>query len=137
MLRVVCDTNVLVSAFIAAGPPSRLVEEVLAGRLALILPIAVINELERVLTEKLGFEDAQWRQVKALLLDVATEVAPRPDDMPEAMTGDRDDDVILATAVRARVDAVVSGDHRHLLPLGEHNGIRIVTPQALLAELRN
>ena len=60
MLRVVCDTNVLVSAFIAAGPPSRLVEEVLAGRLALTLPIAVINELERVLTEKLGFEDAQW-----------------------------------------------------------------------------
>jgi predicted nucleic acid-binding protein len=52
------------------------------------------------------------------------------------VTGDPGDDLILACAVQAGVDAVVSGDRRHLLPVGEHRGVRIVTPQALLAELR-
>jgi len=37
--------------------------------------------------------------------------------------------------VAAGVDVLVSGDRRHLLPVGEHQGIRILTPQALLAEL--
>lgn len=46
----------LVSAFIAAGPPSRLLEEVIHDRLELVLFEPVIVELERVLTEKIGFE---------------------------------------------------------------------------------
>ncbi len=79
MLRVVCDTNVLVSAFIAAGPPSRIIEEVIAGHVELVLPEPVTRELERVVTRS---------------------------------------------------------DQRHLLAVREHDGIRIVTPQALLAELR-
>jgi hypothetical protein len=33
------------------------------------------------------------------------------------------------------IDVLVSGDRPHLLPVGEHRGIRIITPQALLAEL--
>jgi uncharacterized protein len=134
--RVVCDTNVLVSAFIAAGPPSRIVEEVIAGRLDLVLPEPVIGELKRVLTDKLGFDDARWRQVHDLLLELAAEVVALAEGPADPVTGDLDDDVILACAVHAGVDAVISGDRRHLLPVGEHRGIRIVTPQALLAEIR-
>ena len=52
------------------------------------------------------------------------------------MTGDPDDDLILACAIEAGVDAVVSGDRRHLLPVKEHQGVRVIAPQALLAELR-
>ncbi|MGI8749554.1 MAG: hypothetical protein ACR2J6_03245 [Thermoleophilaceae bacterium] len=32
-------------------------------------------------------------------------------------------------------DILVTGDRRHLLPLGKHHGVRIITPQTLLAEL--
>jgi predicted nucleic acid-binding protein len=94
-------------------------------------------ELERILTGKLGFAAERWRQVEGLLTDVATELAPVPKASPAAVSGDPDDDLILASAVEARVDIVVSGDRKHLLPVGTHQGIRIVTPQALLAELRN
>jgi uncharacterized protein len=52
------------------------------------------------------------------------------------VSGDPDDDLILAAALDAGADVLVSGDRRHLLPLGEHEGMRIVTSQALLAELR-
>jgi len=136
MLRVVCDTNVLVSAFIAAGPPSRVIEEIVARRLGLVLPRPVMTELQRVLTEKLGFDAARWREVEDLLVDLASEMPELPRGVTEPVTGDLDDDVILACAVEAEVDVVVSGDRRHLLPVGEHRGVRVITPQALLAELR-
>jgi len=136
MLRVVCDTNVLVSAFIAAGPPSRILEEVIADRLELVLARPVMVELERILTEKLGFKMDRWVKVEELLVDLASEVVPEPGATAEAITGDPDDDVILACAVTAGVDVVVSGDRCHLLPVGEHRGVWVITPQALLAELR-
>lgn len=69
-------------------------------------------------------------------LDLAGERPAAPERVPDQITGDPADDVILTCAVEAAVDVVVSGDRRHLLGVGEHRGVRIVTPQALLAELR-
>lgn len=126
----------LVSAFIAAGPPSRLLEEAIDGRLKLVLFEPVIVELERILIEKLGFETKQWEETEALLREVAGEPVGIPARTPEAVTGDPADDLILACAIEAKVEVLVSGDHKHLLPVGERDGVRILTPQALLAELR-
>ncbi|HEU4707234.1 MAG TPA: putative toxin-antitoxin system toxin component, PIN family [Solirubrobacterales bacterium] len=136
ILRVLCDTNVLVSAFIASGPPSRVIEEAIDAHLELALAQPAMVELERILTGKLRFEPERWREVEELLLDLSTELIAPPEDPPEPVSGDPDDDLILACAVQARVDALVSGDRRHLLPVGTHRGVRIITPQALLAELR-
>jgi putative PIN family toxin of toxin-antitoxin system len=133
--RVLCDTNVLVSAFIAGGPPSRVIEAAIDGRIDLVLADPVLGELERVLTVKLGVEPERVRELRTLLIDLASKRVDAPMQAPEAITGDPDDDVILACAVVAGVELVVSGDRRHLLPVGEHRGVRIVTPQALLAEL--
>jgi hypothetical protein len=43
--------------------------------------------------------------------------------------------VVLACGISAGVQIIVSGDRRHMPPIREHRGIRIVSPQALLAEL--
>lgn len=133
--RVLCDTNVLVSAFIAGGPPSRVLEAAIEGRIELVLADPVLGELERVLTVKLDFEPERVRDLRTLLIDVASERVEAPDEEPETITGDPDDDLILACAVDAKVQIVVSGDRRHLLPVGEHRGVRVLSPQALLAEL--
>jgi predicted nucleic acid-binding protein len=93
-------------------------------------------ELERILVEKFGFEPDRWLGIEQLLVGLATKLVPAPSGRPEAISGDPDDDLILACAVEAGVEVLVSGDRRHLLPLGEHRGVRIITPQALLAELR-
>lgn len=113
-----------------------MIEEAIDARLELVLAQPVMVELERILTVKLGFEPRRWRGVEELLLDLAIELAPVPKALPEAVTGDPDDDLILACAIEAGVEAVVSGDRRHLLPVGEHRGVSVITPQALLAELR-
>jgi putative PIN family toxin of toxin-antitoxin system len=133
--RVLCDTNVLVSAFIAGGPPSRVIEAAIDGRVELVLAEPVLRELERVLVVKLGFEPARVREITAFLGDLASERVEAQAQPAEAITGDPDDDVILACAWAAGVGVLVSGDRRHLLPVGEYEGIRIVAPQALLAEL--
>ena len=126
----------LVSAFIAAGPPSRLLEEAIDGRLELILLEPTIVELERILTEKFDFEPQRWGEAETLLGELAVESVPAPGGHPEPVTGDPDDDLILACAIQAKVDVLVSGDRKHLLPVGERGGVRILSPQALLAELR-
>lgn len=131
-----CDTNVLVSAFIAGGPPSRVIEAVIDGRIELVLAAPVIDELERVLTLKLSFEPQRLRDIVTLLTDISVARVDAPTTQPvEAVTGDPDDDVVLACGVSAGVQIIVSGDRRHILPIREHRGIRIVSPQALLAEL--
>jgi predicted nucleic acid-binding protein len=111
------------------------IEEALDGRLELVLAEPVLDELERVLTVKLGFEPERMREIKEFLIGLASLRIEAPADPPESIAGDCDDDVILACAVAAGVEILVSGDRRHVLPLGEHQGVRIITAQALLAEL--
>lgn len=88
-----------------------------------------------MLTVELHFEPERVREIRTLLTDLAQEILDTPVDAPEPVTGDPNDDLILACAIDAEVKAIVSGDRRHLLPVGEHRGVRIVSPQALLAEL--
>lgn len=55
-------------------------------------------------------------------------------DLPtlRVVPDDPEDDVVVATAVAARADYLVTGDRRHLLPLGSYQGIRVVTPRQFL-----
>jgi uncharacterized protein len=96
----------------------------------------VVGELERVLTEKLDFDPQRWSEAEALLGELVVETVKAPAGPPEPVTGDPADDFILACAIEAEVEVLASGDRKHLLPVGERGGVRILTPQALLVELR-
>lgn len=89
-----------------------------------------------MLTEKLGFTREKSTAACELLAQLATEQPGTPQRI-EAITGDPADDAILATAVEAGVDVLATGDRKHLLPIGEHLGVKLLTPQALLAALVN
>ncbi|MGK2955135.1 MAG: PIN domain-containing protein [Solirubrobacterales bacterium] len=135
-LRIACDTSVLVSAFIASGPPSRVIEAAVGDNLDLVLLEPTMIELARILADKLDFDTNRLKVALDLLHDVASDFQPSPKYSPDPVTGDPDDDLILMCAVAAEVSALVSGDRQHLLPAKKHSGVRILTPQALLAELR-
>jgi predicted nucleic acid-binding protein len=109
------------------------IEQAIDGRIELIVPHHVVSELESVLRRKLEFDDERWEQTERLLAQLSPG-RPRASHVA-AVTGDPDDDEILAAAIEADADVLVTGDRTHLLPLGEHKGVRIVAPQALLAEL--
>ena len=113
-----------------------MLEEAIDARLELVLFEPALAELERVLIEKLGFEPQRWSEAEALLGEMAVESVGAPAGTLEAMTGDPDEDLILACAIAAEVEVLVSGDRKHLLPGRRAGGVRTLTPQALLAELR-
>lgn len=124
----------LVSALVADGPPSRVVEVAVDGRLELVLPSIVLDELEDVLVRKLRFDNAAAAAARAYFAGLASEVVDAPASSP-AVTGDDNDDMVLASAVASGVAVLVTGDRKHLVPLAEYRGVRVLTPQALLAEL--
>ena len=119
---------------IADGPPRRVLEVIADGAAELVLPDPVRAELYRVLDEKLALDDAAIKAILGLLDELALETAPVSDRV-EPVSGDRDDDHILASAASAGADILISGDRKHLLPLGRYQAMRIITPQAFLAEI--
>jgi predicted nucleic acid-binding protein len=119
---------------IADGPPRRALEAIADGAAELVMPEPVLVELRRVLSEKLAVGDESIEEIFELLAELAPEPAPVPGDV-EAVSGDPSDDRILSAAIAAGAEILISGDTKHLLPLGRHRSLRILRPQQLLAEL--
>ena len=131
LVRVVFDTNVIVSAFIFGGRPRALLMLVFRGELTLVTSAALMDELEGVLVDRFAHDRRLARALRhdlELVADVV--IAPEP----ERVARDRDDDVVLATALAGTASIIVTGD-RDLLTLGAHRGIRILTPSDLAARL--
>ncbi len=138
MVRVVLDTNVVVSAYLVpAGKPATIITLARQGKIEICLSDDILEEIKRTLLRpKLQrIHKARPEEIErflqafakvSLFVPGATEVEP--------VEGDPDDTKILACAVEGQVDYVISGDH-HLTDLGSFHGIQIVNPDAFLAIL--
>jgi uncharacterized protein len=132
-VRIVADTNVLVSALIfPGGAPEAVYRLALEGRIELVSSRPLLAELGRVLTEKFGWEPDRAEEAVAELIRVAEIVQPQH---PIAeIEADPADDRVLEAAAEGNADAIVSGD-RHLLALRSWRGIAIETPATILDSL--
>lgn len=136
MTRAVCDTNVLVSGFLWAGPPREILRLAEGHAIRLFTSRPLLLELGRVLNYPkleriLSRADLTGTDVATWLIEHASLVVPRP--LPEpVIPDDPADDQVLACAREADADAIVSGDH-HLLLVGAYRGIPILTVRDFLA----
>ena len=130
-MRVVLDTNVLISALAFPGSkPDQVLERVRRRETDLFISSFILGELERVLARKFRHTTAEVRQRVAAIRRMATLVEPGERiHLVEAMD---DDNRNLECAVAARADYLVTGDREHLLPLRSVQGIPIITPAALI-----
>ena len=137
-MRLVPDTNVVVSGLFWKGPPSQLLRLALLGRATLWTTPALLDELTRVLRYpklrkhllKSGLtEDTALESFKAVaqIAHPAFRVGLSPRDPS--------DDAVLACAIASGADAIVSGDD-HLLALEAFQGIPILTATAALARIQ-
>jgi putative PIN family toxin of toxin-antitoxin system len=111
-MRLVLDTNVVVSAAIGAGAPTRLIELATEGEIELVTSAGLLAELAEVLgrehlRRRLASRRRSSDEVIALYGDIADLVVPASIS-PRAP--DPDDDEVLGTALAASVDLIVSGD---------------------------
>ena len=135
--RWVVDTNVLISAFLWQGTPGRLIELAGEQEVRLFTSRALLDELAATLVKKKLAKSvaATGLSPEQLLRDyrqTATQVTAR--QLERRVSRDIDDDAVLACALAARADLVISGD-ADLLVLGSFRGIGIASAAQALKRL--
>jgi len=136
-MRVVADTNIIVSGLLWLGPPRQILEAARAGKVRLFTSTTLLGELHDVLgREKLARRllEANVRIDELVLGYAALASVIRPADIGTVISDDPDDDAVLACATAAKADFIVSGD-RHLLALGEFRAIPILAATEFLNRL--
>lgn len=137
-MRIVLDTNLLVSGVIGAGMPRRLIDAAKSSEFELCTRELLLAERLDVLSRdtfavRLDQADLSPEQVVDDLRHLAVVVLPT--DTPRVVASDPDDDHVLAAAIAGQADLIASGDKRDLLPMRSYKGIAIVSAREAVARL--
>jgi putative PIN family toxin of toxin-antitoxin system len=129
-VKAVIDTNVLIAGLLWRGPPHALLEQVRAGTVSLVSSPALLAELADVIGRAkfdaiLVKTNTSRERSLAEVRQLAEVIEPPP--LPQPVCRDPDDDQVLALALAAKVDLIVSGDN-DLLSMKSFEGMPIVTP---------
>ena len=122
-MRVVLDTNVLIDGFNDDFcSEAKLIDSVLSGEMTAVSTQKIINEYRLILHRLIDDREYRTRLENffAMLEDVDAEYV-------DAVIDDEEDMKFLEAAVGGEVDAIVTSD-KHLLDIGEVDGVRIITP---------
>ncbi|MGB7988163.1 MAG: putative toxin-antitoxin system toxin component, PIN family [Candidatus Methylophosphatis roskildensis] len=133
------DTNTLVSALLSPhGPPRRLLDDARAQKFQLCSSPVLMAELLDLLSRqkfarRLAAAGLTPLGIVGEIRRLAVMAAPA--SVPRVVANDADDDHVLACALAAQAEIIVSGD-KHLLGLGgSYQGIAIVTPAQALQHI--
>jgi len=130
-VRVLLDTNVLISAIFFGGRPGEILHAWVAGRFDLIVSPLIYDEYQRV-CERLAKKNPSlsYQPILTMLLGAATLVA---DSEGTSITSDPDDDKFMRCAREA--DAIVVSGDSDLLEASGWEGVEVLTPTAFLTRL--
>ena len=134
-LRLVLDTNIVAAGLLWNGPPRRLLEAAIAGEVELYSSAVLLDELAHTLgySKFAARVDSFGTSIAALVAQYTALVSlVVPASVPRVVTNDADDDHVIAAAVAARAELIVTGDRKHLLPIGSHQDIAIVTAREVV-----
>jgi putative PIN family toxin of toxin-antitoxin system len=137
-VRLVVDTNTIISGSLWQGPPARLISGALAGQAQIFLSLPMLLELQETLqlpkfAQRLAGRGETAISIAARFRAAAHEAVPAR-IMPPTELRDPDDVHALACAVSAEADMIVTGD-KDLLTLGAYAGIPIVNATEALKRL--
>lgn len=136
-MRVVADTNIVVSGFLWRGNPRLVLEAARDGRINLYTSGVLLDELEDVLIrEKFAgrLHEAGVEAHELVLGYGALAKVVEPAKIEPVVYADPDDDAVIACAISSQSEIIVSGDS-HLLELRRYENIRIVTAAELITEI--
>ncbi len=127
-IRVVLDTNVLVSAIVFGGNPKKILDSVLRGEVVGVTSVSLAAELSEVVHKKFPFRNADLEYLEEQMkIDFET---ARPRKVLR-VARDIDDNMVLEAAVAGECNFIVTGDE-DLLILGKYKGIKIMTPSEFM-----
>jgi len=135
MMRVVVDTNVLISGTFWKGDSAKIVSLVEEGKITLILSSEIIAEYNKVMDydeikQKVGHHHERAQAVQKLM-QIGMIVTPKKSI--NIIKEDPDDNKFIETAVAGKADVIVSQDN-HLLKLKNYENMKILTPLEFLKQ---
>jgi putative PIN family toxin of toxin-antitoxin system len=135
-MRVVIDTNTVISGLLWHGAPRTVLDLARAKRIRLYTSPHLLLELDDVLyrpkfAARIALTTQSSDEIVRSFAALCTAVDAPP--LPRPAAADPDDDAVLACAVAAHAEAVVSGD-RHLLALSAYAGIPILDVHEFLQQ---
>jgi putative PIN family toxin of toxin-antitoxin system len=125
-MRVVLDTNVLVSALIGEGKPAKLLRKIAEKQVELLTSKPLLDEFTEVIARPKFVEYVGEEEVKSFLQLVVNMSFVVDLSSKFNVVVDRSDNLVVATAHDGKADYVVSGDN-HLLRLRKFRGTRIIS----------
>ncbi len=136
-MRVVADTNTVVSGLLWSGAPRKVLDAARKGSIQLFTSAALLVELEDVLgrdklAKRLSLINVSPQELVLGYAALATPVTPLT--IPPVIFEDPDDDAVLACALAAQAEVIVSGDG-HMLSLKQYLGIDILTAPKLIERI--
>ena len=131
-MKIVLDTNVLVSGFLSpSGAPAAILRSVLAGRIAVCFDERILAEYRDVLTRgKFRFDRSRVNRVLAIIELHGTPVLAEPLHLE---LPDPDDAMFIEVAAAGDANCVVTGNLKHF-QTGSAHGVRVISPRAFLEE---
>jgi len=130
LIKIVLDTNVLISALLFGGKPKQILERAVSGEFRMITCREILEELEGVLCGK------KFKYPPEIVRNIINEIEAlseivAPVQAIRLLKVDPYDNVILECALEARADYIISEDV-HLLELLEVEGGKIINPAQFL-----
>jgi putative PIN family toxin of toxin-antitoxin system len=131
-VRVVADTNVLISALLFGGVSDQVFLAGLRGEIQLVTSDPLLKELERILKNKFKLDVQLVRGVIEEVRNVAEVV--KVSSHINVISHPEEDNRVLECAVDGKADFIVTGDTKHILPLKEFRGIKILSPSEFVKQ---
>lgn len=129
-MKVVLDTNILVSALGWLGNPHIIVRKILDKKIKLAISLELIEEFrETVREEKFGFSEEEISDFIDAIAETAEFVVSS--EKIDVVKEDPDDNIVLECALEAKADFIITGD-RHLLKIKDFKGIKIMAANEFL-----
>jgi putative PIN family toxin of toxin-antitoxin system len=128
--RVVIDTNVFVSGLNFAGKPGEILELFIKGDIEVFISPFILSEIERIFRERFKWGEGNIHRVLNRIKRQTILVHPK--NKVSVIKENDADNRILECAIEGRVQYLISGDRKHLLPLKEYQRIKILSPAEFL-----
>ncbi len=132
MIKVVLDTNILISSIFWKGTPRQVVDLAATHEILSVTSAEILQETAIVLTEDFtGVPPEKIHQIIKDILSYSEVILPRKITLPPSQLRDVTDTKILACAVSGNVNYLITGD-KDLLVLKNYQGIPIITARTFL-----
>lgn len=132
-LRVVIDTNVFISGLNFIGNESKILDLFMKREIEVYISPFILRETEKILRERFKWNEGQIQGILGQIKKKSTQVHPK---IKISVIKEKDDDNrILECALEAKVNFIISGDKKHILPLKEFRGIKIINSKDFLKKI--